>query len=386
MVAYVRLTDKGKALLANMLAGTEGEAKPTIAPKSRRAKPAPDKQGDSAHSPRPQSARDNYISRYGKDAWTHAVTLASRHRTRATKGYGLTEHFTAMEWLNLCARTEFRCSRCGARDVLVPHHRTALSTHGSNAIGNIKPVCVRCHRLIPIPSEKANVGAEWLAAQEAIHQQCPAIGTLVAPPPWIPYRLGVVEGATPPFLGLGPLWGRRQRANPRRPSVFHNMFVASSDPSLLEASGIYPPVQAVHIPTQVLVRWAGTEEAVSMEISSLSILDASVVKAEALFWLQEQEITAASWKVGEYVRSRYRSRRGAIEKIIPLKVAALMGFTGEAEPPALPHEWVPLVPTMARVCWLKDNGKTKVTEVTFISLARLDEEAAVLVRERLRQH
>jgi len=323
--------------------------------------------------------RRTYIERYGKDMWEKAITVAGRHRARASKDFGLTEHFTAPEWLDLCAQTDFCCSRCGANAALQAHHRTALSTLGPNTIGNIEPLCVDCHRLIPVPSQKEDVGAEWLAAQDKIYERRPPIGSLIGSP----FCPGVVEGVTPPFLGPGPLWGRGRQPDPRWPGGFRDMYIADDSTEILEFLGIYPPVQAVHIPVQISVRWPGAEEAVGMEMYRPSIVDPRAAKAEALRWLQEQDLLLASWRVGEYVRHRHHSRRGVIEQIIPCKAAPLSGFVGEADPPPLPLEWVPQAPVSTRVRWIKEGKKKTVTHVSLVTLVRLGAEAAALVRERM---
>lgn len=331
--------------------------------------------------------RRTYIERYGKGAWEKAVTVAGRHRGRASKGFGLTEHFTAPQWLDLCAHTDFCCSACGVKAPMEPHHRTALATLGLNTISNIDPLCSPCHRLIPIPCQVCDVRAAWLAEQDALYLGRPPVGALVRQVrPWSPIslpwgtvtsQLGVVVGAEPATLAPGPLWGRfpdeRRRSSDRGVYVLKDNFMIHS--------GVYPPAQPLHVAPQVHIRWAGTQEVTFEEVQGVRVVEASMVKAEALEWLQGQNLLLASWKVGDCVRSRRHSRRGVIEKVSPHKALALTGFVGEAGLPILPADWVPLSPASAHVRWLRTDSAARVTRVGFNGLVRLDEDAAALVRE-----
>lgn len=89
-----------------------------------------------------------YHEKFGKVAWTKAVKLTGWHRRRAKGIYGLTEHFTAMEWLDLCARFDMLCPWCLEDKPLNLHHRKLLSRHGTNTIGNIWPLCKECHHAV----------------------------------------------------------------------------------------------------------------------------------------------------------------------------------------------------------------------------------------------
>ncbi len=111
--------------------------------------------------------RREYIEKYGKAAWENALARANGHRSRARNDYGLTEHFTAMEWLDLCALWDFRCPFCRtAQDgFLTPHHLLPLSRCGGNDIGNILPICRECH--IFIHDFRINCHPEWLPTQIA---------------------------------------------------------------------------------------------------------------------------------------------------------------------------------------------------------------------------
>ena len=96
-----------------------------------------------------------------------ATTLATRHRGRAQR-IDLTEHFTAWEWLDLCAQSEFRCVSCDALANLEPHHRKDLSTGGSNTIDNIEPLCRCCHRGVAL--ETHELAELWWHQQQKLYQ------------------------------------------------------------------------------------------------------------------------------------------------------------------------------------------------------------------------
>lgn len=73
-----------------------------------------------------------------------AERLASRHRSRA-KALGHSRHFTARQWLELCANYDWGCVCCGEERPLTPDHIIPLSQGGSNAIENIQPLCLACN-------------------------------------------------------------------------------------------------------------------------------------------------------------------------------------------------------------------------------------------------
>lgn len=112
--------------------------------------------------------RCKYIEAYGKPAWTDAVGKANGHRSRAKNDYGLTEHFTATEWLDLCADWDFRCAFCRtAREgFLTPHHLLPLARRGRNDIDNILPICCECHPFIHY--FRINCHPQWLPTQLAL--------------------------------------------------------------------------------------------------------------------------------------------------------------------------------------------------------------------------
>lgn len=311
----------------------------------------------------PQKLRSDYIKLYGKDVWDQAASLASRHRSRASTKYGLSEHFTAGEWLKLCARTDFCCSSCGANAPLEPHHRKALCIIGPNTIDNVSPLCSACHHLVPVPTGIKDVSATWLSQQEDVYLKRPPINTLIRYEYWgyAPNngRLGVVVKTEAPVLETGPLWGRQ----PQERDPIHNR-VEPLRQSMLESLGIYPPVQPLHTPPLAWVKWADHKETSCVELCYLSAVNVEATKKEALSWLRVQEELVAPWAIGNYVcphQHKKQIKHGVIEQIVPYKAQALTGFIGEDDGPNLPAQWLPQSPAMAKVRWTYTDGTTKVT-------------------------
>ncbi len=100
--------------------------------------------------------RTVYQTRFGKAAWVKAVRLSGSHRARAQSKHSLTEHFTAADWLNLCARFNMVCPWCLRDNPLTPHHRKPLGKGGANTIDNIWPLCKDCHDAV----HHYNIGCE----------------------------------------------------------------------------------------------------------------------------------------------------------------------------------------------------------------------------------
>lgn len=71
-----------------------------------------------------------------------------KHARYRAKKAGLTEHFTLMEWLALCAKYGNKCLACGATDTLMtPDHVVPLSKGGTNTISNIQTLCHSCNSI-----------------------------------------------------------------------------------------------------------------------------------------------------------------------------------------------------------------------------------------------
>ena len=318
-----------------------------------------------------QKLQSDYVTLYGKDVWDQAVTLAARHRYRASTKYSLSEHFTAGEWLDLCAQTKFCCPSCGANAPLQPHHRTALCILGPNTIDNIVPICAACHHKIPVPSGIKDVSAIWLAQQEDIYLKCPPINTLIRYEYWgyAPNNrsLGVLIKTESPMLESGPLWGHQ--------STEWNLTHSSVEPIrevFLESSGVYPPTQPMHTPPLAWIKWADNKKTSCVELRYLSAVNVEATKKEALSWLQAQEELIAPWAIGDHVCSIRRKGQGIVEQIIPCKALALTGFVGENDAPALPVQWLPSSPAMAKVRWICPDGTTKVMRIGCQNLRHTD--------------
>jgi 5-methylcytosine-specific restriction endonuclease McrA len=155
-------------------------------------------------------ARCSYTALYGKEAWQHARSQATRHRARAERR-GLSEHFTAVEWLDLAAAADFKCAWCGGEGAaLTTHHLRALASGGTNTIANLALICKSCHDAIPVQAED---GAEaWLAA-ETRKMSLFRVGDTVKRA-WGSGTQrtdrGEIIAVIPPVRGDGPLWCLRR--------------------------------------------------------------------------------------------------------------------------------------------------------------------------------
>ena len=130
-----------------------------------------------------------------------AAAKASRHQARSKK-LGLSKHFTAWEWLDLCAAFEFKCYICRSAGPLEPHHCTELFMGGSNSIDNIRPICRDCH--ICIHEGNADISETWIAEQRELSSQFHE-GDIVRRR-WNPRSLpGVIVELVPLQPGMGPL-------------------------------------------------------------------------------------------------------------------------------------------------------------------------------------
>ena len=354
--------------------------------------------------------RPIYVERYGKDIWTRAVNLATRQRARASKEYNLTEHFTAWEWLDLCAKTGFRCSRCDVEAPLQAHHRIALSVLGSNTIDNLDPLCASCHHVTPVPDNNVrNVREIWSLEQETIYLRRPPVGALVGtvgdmdPDTW---RLGVVISTSPAVLAPGPLWGYRKNKYGNRGCCsygdywIHGSYCPKDDynfvsPFLGDCRGVFvlpeaalpdyrvaPPVQPIYVPAQAGVRWAGDSEVTDEPLHSVSVMDPQATMCRAMNWLREQDVISASWSVGDSVnwhqqlKQGQSERQGVIKNIVPCAALPLTGFLGENCLPKLPTEWVPKSAATVQVKRLCNGGTSRSMMVECHRLRREPEATA----------
>ena len=106
-----------------------------------------------------------YVERFSEERVKKAIRLAASHRTRAGR-IGRLDHFSAWEWLDLCAGFEFCCSVCREPTSLVAHHVKELSYGGPNSIDNIQPLCLYCHRYMH--GGCTDLSAPWWADQDAL--------------------------------------------------------------------------------------------------------------------------------------------------------------------------------------------------------------------------
>jgi hypothetical protein len=116
----------------------------------------------------PNEPKADYIARYGQVAWSEACALATRHRGR-TRERGLMEHFTAMQWLNLCEEFGFACPWCLKPAKLSPHHRHELHDGGPNTIDNLLPLCWSCHQRFH--GGLMSCDSDWLPKQFALCEE-----------------------------------------------------------------------------------------------------------------------------------------------------------------------------------------------------------------------
>lgn len=319
--------------------------------------------------------RTDYVNRDGKEAVDRAVATAGSHRARAAKDRGLTEHFTAWEWLDLCALTDFGCARCGEQVPLTPHHRIQLATCGSNTIDNIEPLCEDCHGKIPVLAGFRDVGAEWLADQQEMYRLWKA-GELVGL--WgeggalgdTPFQLGVVVSVTPPELGTGRLYGRLiLQAATRFRRQYGVCHIIGNDE--VQDSSVQPPVQADYVETFVQVRLPGGG-LVAVTPKGLTPVDPAAAKSAALRSVARQTRLLSKFRVGDEVTQRSGHwSHGVVMEIAPCSMVEFTGFIGEDQPPIMPAEWYPGAEAQARVSWRYSGTRKKAPKEIWVSLQRL---------------
>lgn len=94
----------------------------------------------------PSCGRSYAGYRTAKYCWpcSCARPVVDTQKHRASK-LGLTEHFTAIEWILLCLKYDCKCLSCGEVTSLSPDHVIPLARGGKNTIDNIQPLCKRCN-------------------------------------------------------------------------------------------------------------------------------------------------------------------------------------------------------------------------------------------------
>ncbi len=81
------------------------------------------------------------VRKYRGTANGAAANTANKSRRRSGQA-----GFTAQEWRKLCNQYNNTCLGCKCTDCkLTPDHVVPLSKGGSNAIGNIQPLCLPCN-------------------------------------------------------------------------------------------------------------------------------------------------------------------------------------------------------------------------------------------------
>lgn len=305
--------------------------------------------------------RQAWTQKRGREAWQEAVGQASRHKKRAFQN-GLTNHFTAWQWLEMCDRFSFRCPLCriaegdrypdqsrrgrlrartGETVRFQPHHRRELSRGGDNTIENILPLCGDCHSVIhddfPV---RLDASPDWLEAQRALcvpfspgmlvtsrrdapqEQQHPSrlAGPELMraqqqhyPPAW---SVGAVIAVNPPER----IEGKPGPNYPRpweEPSYRYGLIV--------EENGI-----SFWRPATVQVQWQrrGARENASVsqaDASSLQPLDEETARWYRNNWAEEQKTNKMAFAVGDLVRPEgsLRTHRSQIIEILPANPVTL---------------------------------------------------------------
>lgn len=76
------------------------------------------------------------------------IQAAEKNRRRDAVLHGApNEHHTEQEWVDLCAKYDHRCLRCGKHKPLTRDHIVPVTHKGSDAIWNIQPLCRECNSI-----------------------------------------------------------------------------------------------------------------------------------------------------------------------------------------------------------------------------------------------
>lgn len=307
-----------------------------------------------------QEQRQTWTEKRGREAWQRAVTLANQHKNGAAR-MDRTNHFTAWEWLELCARFGFRCPLCGVAEGdpypeqgrrgrlraragkevhLQPHHRQELSRGGDNIIENILPLCTDCHSEISSFTLRLDAAPDWLETQRAQGERL-APGTLVTSRRDM---LGQHQQRPPYPSGQEPVLELTRRY-PTRWSV--GVIVAVNPPERVggaSSTDSLPRLEfpcrhglrvdgdevSVWQPAAVRVRWqkrrAGQSTLREQTYScSLLCLDQETACWYRDKWMEEQEKNRVAFAVGDLVRPKEtrRTHRSQIVQILPPDPALL---------------------------------------------------------------
>jgi hypothetical protein len=294
--------------------------------------------------------RQAWTEKRGREAWQQAVTLATAHRKGALR-LGLTRHFAPWEWLELCARCDFRCPLCGlaegnrypeqkpgrlqpsahaGKEVrLQPHHHRELAQGGDNTIANILPLCADCHSDIHHSFRvRLDASPDWLDTQRALCERL-SPGMLVTrrrdvlqqqrpdrsgepepvpeltrhyPPSW---SVGIVVTVKPPErvgAGYARSWGYKE---------YYGLVMDEDGVSVWQAGTVEVRWQK---------GWSGESALVSQaDVSRLRPLDDETAQWFMDKWTKEQEKNRTVFAVGDLVRPKglRRTHRSQIMEILP---------------------------------------------------------------------
>ena len=310
--------------------------------------------GEAELVPPETERRRIYVERYGKRTWTRAVELAGRHRTRAAKDWSLTEHWSAWEWLDLCAQTDFRCTSCGSEAALEPHHRTSMVFGGSNTIGNIVPICRDCHK--PLYSgevqehwEKEGPRLQREREQEQLRKREEWAEA------WFEHQHSLLTG----FARGTAVW-RHGEAHNSVPGVIVRVLPPERGglPKLLED----PAGPASRREARALVYWpsAGRVVLTPWRVTEIISLQ-EITKADLALWIARQQEKYQPERVGETVRLWWgrKAAHGIILRVLPPSLGDPWDFGEDASASEIAPRWRPWSGTIARVRW--DNGKDRIS-------------------------
>ncbi len=89
------------------------------------------------------SCRHEALRKYPNRAITHREN--NRRREARERAAANIETHTYQQWMDLLERFAHRCAICGVSEKLTRDHIIPLSKGGSDAIGNIQPLCHSCN-------------------------------------------------------------------------------------------------------------------------------------------------------------------------------------------------------------------------------------------------
>ncbi len=326
-----------------------------------------------------------WTQRRGAEAWNRAQNLANKHKTGASN-VGLTEHFSAWQWLALCATFGFRCPLCGIAEGdlypeidhwgqtrvragtvvhLQPHHRQPVSEGGDNTMYNILPLCAHCHSDLH-GGNQISAAPDWLPTQRALSERF-SPGTLVTK-----RRLVLRQQYYARLAESAPENDSFQ--DPTQPSWPVGSVVAVRPPEpLAEKPGddlislighlLHPANYGLIVEGSDVSIWRGAMADINWQTgatmygaketdaSDLHALDEETARWYREKWTEQQQTALAAFTVGDLVRPR-SARRTHYSQIIEI----------------LPPEPVLLIP--ARAIIRNMTGKSKRQTIELVELVK----------------